>query len=203
MKIRLVVLVFIGVLFLLSIAQIFGIYPRAETMIPLLKSGYFSELDRQFQTITDSYLTMKLYGQNEHASAFLREIAEKEKIDIKLYNEKGSHVLYPGVYADSDDSDVRKMVQSLSPAIVSDLHGSKYYGAVPLIFEKRCLICHHHGAAGELAGVMTFERSYNAAAYYGMERGIIFSVVALGCILLFIFAMIWDPDRRVKELFDK
>jgi hypothetical protein len=203
MKIRLVALVFIGTLFLLSIAQIFGIYPRAETMVQLLKSGYFSELDRQFRTITDAFLAMKLYGQNEHASAFLRDIAGREQIDIRLFNEKGEQSGSAGASGAEADPIVRKMVQTLIPAVVSDIRGLRYFSAVPITYEKRCLICHQHGSAGALAGVMTFERPYDAAAYYGMERGIIFSLVALGCAVLFVVALFWDPDRRVKELFDK
>ncbi|HEY1405547.1 MAG TPA: hypothetical protein VF857_02960, partial [Spirochaetota bacterium] len=162
MRYKVVLLVFLGLLFIVALAQIFMLYPSAETLFPLYKSGYFSELDRQYRTIANSFTTMKLYGQNEFAWAFLTELAGKENIAIKVYDERGERIVSPGITDMSSDLQVRKMTQSLTAEPIGEVHGNLYYGAIPIFYDKRCLICHKDGKEGKLAGVMTFERTFDA-----------------------------------------
>ncbi|HNX59119.1 MAG TPA: hypothetical protein PKK43_08460 [Spirochaetota bacterium] len=206
MRYKITLLVFLGLMFLAALSQMFMIYPGAEKMYPLFKSACFAEYDRQFRSVADSYRLMKIYGQDEYARAFLAELARNEKMIIHLYDERGDLVMSSGkgtVSGDDRDGRVREVTQSLNPEQYGGVRDRVYFGVVPLLFDKRDLIRHPEGEEGKVYGVMTFEREYKAIAYFSGERKIIFALIAFGTAFLIFLAVRWDPDRRVKELFDK
>jgi hypothetical protein len=203
MRYKIALLVFLGLMFCTALSQMFMMYPGAEKIYPLFKSAYFSELDRQFRTITESFELMKIYGQDEYARAFLAELAARENVAIRLYDPRGELLMSSGKGRVDSDDRVREMTQSLTPEQYGGIAKGVYFGVVPLFYDKRNLITHPEGTEGKVSGVMTFERSFNATAYFSGERKIIFALIAFGTAFLMFLAVRWDPDRRVKELFDK
>jgi hypothetical protein len=203
MKLKAVLLIFVGSLCIFAVSQIFMIYPSAGEIYPLYKSGYFSELDRQFRTIADAYRLVMLYGREEYGRGFLREVGEREGIEIHLFDERGEPVNQYGKNIPDEDKTAIRITQSIRPEPVSEIRGNRYYGAIPLFFDVRDQIRHQRKKAGTLAGVITFERPYDAGVYFSGERKTIFTGLALACAFLFFIVLRWDPERPLKELFDK
>lgn len=131
---------------------------------------------------------------------FLEDIEKKYNIKIKVFDAKGMEIPAPGEKKPGTDSRVTRLVNSINPEIYSEIAGRKYYSAIPVAMEGRCLFCHKRN---KIAGVMTFERYYDSYIYYSSERIIIFSLITLSLLILFFLAVKWDPGKDVKELFDK
>ena len=91
----------------------------------------------------------------------------------------------------------------MNPEETGSVKGKNYQLAIPVKPDKRCMICHDMKQNRSLAGVLVMEREYDSRIYYTAERKIIFSGISLICIVFLFIVYLWDPERRVKELFDK
>jgi hypothetical protein len=203
MKLKITLIVFLFVVCALSIVEIFPVMPKAAAWYPWYKSDYFSEIDRQYDTILDSFLSMKLYGKNDNAWLFLGELSEKSGVAVKVYDANGDLVTSPGETAKGTDEQVMRIAQSSERTPVSRVTNGHYYRAVPVIYEKQCRICHQNRDSNGLAGIVTFERQVDGMLYFTAERRIVFSVIALVCLILIFLALRWDPHRSVRDLFNK
>jgi hypothetical protein len=203
MKIKYMYIIFVVILLIISIAQIFSIPPYAGNIFSVYKSGYFKELDNGFQVTIDSFINIKMMSRPVYAWIFLKDIQKKNNMNIKVYNNKGFEVQAPGLTGRSDDDNVLKILNSLNPQTFSRVIDNKYYSAIPVFIEDRCRFCHANVNKKNITGVITFEREYNSYIYYSSERVIIFVLISLVLIILLYYIIRWDPAKAVKELFDK
>lgn len=197
---------FLAVLFLLlavSISQIFSIPPFAADIFGVYKSGYFRELDRGFEVIRDAFIATKMYSRPENAWILLEDIRLKQGITARVYNASGYEVKTPGETGTGRDSRALSVINAISPAQRSSVEGRKYISIMPVFMEERCGFCHTKKNAKNVVGVLSFERDYDAHVYYSAERIIIFCAISLALCLLIYLVLKWDPERGIKELFDK
>ncbi len=180
----------------------FPIYPFAGDVFSLYKSGYFKELDRQFEIIADAFVGIKTMSRPAYAWIFLEDIQNKHGINIRVYNSRSERVRAPGEVSGGGDDTVIRMSALPSPSSVFEIRGDRYFSAIPLSAAPRCRFCHSQ-QENALIGVITFERSFNATVFYGRERSVIFGIIALILALLLYGLIRWEPDKRIKEIFDK
>jgi hypothetical protein len=203
MKMKYALLVSLAVVLAVSILQMFSVPPYAGDIHSLYRSGYFIELEKGFEVIRDAFIETKMYGRPVSAWILLDDIGARQGIDIRVYNSTGLRVRAPGEAENGGDERVVRVLNAERPAVYSEIRGGRYYAAVPVFMEDRCRFCHDSRAAKRVAGVLTFERDFDARVYYGAERVIIFAVVSTALCLLIFLTLRWEPGRRVKELFDK
>ncbi len=203
MKVKYILIVLLSIMTLISISQTFSIPPFSEDVFHVYKSGYFSELDKGFDVIKDSFIGIKMMSKPVYGWIFLEDIEKKYNIDIKVYNGKGVEILAPGDKGNSQDEKVTRILNSLNSKICSEVAGGKYYSAIPVLFENRCRFCHSVSKKKKIIGVMTFERKYDSHIYYSSERIIIFTLISFIFSVLLFFVIKWDPESITRELFDK
>jgi hypothetical protein len=203
MKIKYMYLVFVVILLIISIGQIFSIPPYAGNIFSIYKSGYFKELDNGFQIAVDSFLNIKMMSRPVYAWIFMDDLQKKNNINVKIYNSKGLEVPAPGEKKISDDENVQRILSSLNPQSFSRVINNRYYSAIPVFIEAKCRFCHTDINKKNIAGIISFERDYDSYIYYSSERVIIFIAISIVLIILLYFIIKWDPARAVKELFDK
>jgi len=203
MRLKYILMAALGLVLAVSLTQIFPVYPSAENIFSWYKSGYFSEIDRQYRTIADAFVQIKMSSKPEYAWVFLDDIGKTQHVTVKVYDARGNFVRVAGEKAAGTDDAVLRIVRSMNPAEYSAVRGNVYYSAMPLKTDNRCMICHGRPAGSGIAGVLTFEREFDAKIYYTAERKIIFSIISLLCVVFMFIVYLWDPERRVKELFDK
>lgn len=202
MKIKIALISVAALLLAVSLLQILPVPPWAGDVYPVFKSGYFSELDRQFEVVRDAFLGIKMMSRPEYAWIFLEDIRKGHGIAVTVYNARGEAVKVPGTASPGVDAAVISMVNSVNPAPFAEVRGSRYYAALPAIASEKCRFCHSQQPGG-LVGVITFERGYDAHVYYSRERIIIFSLIATALLGLVFLVARWDPEKKIKELFDK
>lgn len=203
MKLKYIIMIILVVLCGISISQIFSIPPYEKDIYNIYKSGYFSELENSFDIITESFLEIKMMSKPVYAWIFLDDLRKKYHMDIRVYNSRGVEVTAPGQEGTRRDSRVIKMLNSLDKKMYSEISINKYYSALPVLLEKRCGFCHNKENRKKIAGVLTFERSFNSHIYYSSERIIIFILISTAIVLLLFFVIRWDPAGAAGELFDK
>ena len=202
-KIKYSVVILFSTLIVISISQIFSIPPFADDIFKIYKSGYFYELDRGFRVIKESFIAIKSMAKPAYGWIYIKDIEKEHKIDINIYNSNGYKVLAPGEFSDSRDEKVIQIVNSLNPRMFSEIKDDKYYSVIPFFLEDRCKFCHNVRGKKKILGVITFEREYNSCIYYSSERIILFVVVSLLFSFLLYLVLRWDPEKTIKELFDK
>ncbi|HNU91000.1 MAG TPA: hypothetical protein PKO25_03945 [Spirochaetota bacterium] len=203
MKIKYAFLTVLGLALLVSVAQMFALPPYAGDIYALYRSGYFVELERGFGVIRDAFVETKMFGRPVSAWILLDDIGARHGMDIRVYNTSGLRVRAPGETGEAADSRVMRVLSDSEPSAYSEIRGGRYYSAVPVFMEDRCRFCHDSRGASRLAGVISFERDFDARVYYGAERVVIFGMLSAALCLLFFLTLRWEPGRRVKELFDK
>jgi hypothetical protein len=203
MKIKYLYIVLVSLLLIGSISQIFSIPPYAGDIFSIYKSGYFRELDRGFNVTIDSFLNIKMMSKSAYAWIFLKDMQKKHNMDIKVYNNKGFEIPAPGEARTGSNDKVVKILNSIEPMTYSYVDNRKYYSVIPVFLEDRCKFCHTDNNKKNIAGIITFEREYDAYIYYSSERIIIFSLISFVLMILLYYIIRWDPGRNVKELFDK
>jgi hypothetical protein len=193
----------LGLILAVSLTQIFPVWPSAGNIYSWYKSGYFSEIDRQYRTISDAFVSILMSSKPEYAWLFLEDIEKTQKVQVKVYDTRGDLVRFPGDKVHGTDETVLRLVRSMNPSESGEVKGKVYSLALPLVPDKRYLVFHDLLPTRTLAGVLVMEREYDATIYYTSERRIIFSVISLICVVFLFIVYLWDPERRVKELFDK
>jgi hypothetical protein len=108
----------------------------------------------------------------------------------------------PGEASPGVDPAVIALVNSSNPSTFNEVRGGRYYAALPVMAAEKCRFCHAQ-RPGSLVGVITFERDFDAHVYYTRERVIIFTLIALVLMVLLAALARWDPEKKIKELFDK
>lgn len=203
MIIKKIILIFLAILIVISLSQVFAIPPYSGDIYDVYKSGYFVELDKGFQIIRDSFLNIMMMSKPIYAWLFLEEIQKKHGIEVKVYNADGYEKPAPQVKIESTDHQVYRLINSSEMNVFSETQGSKYYSASPLLQEGRCSFCHASGTGKNIIGVITFKRPYNSYIYYSSERVIIFVIISTMLIAAMVIIFRWNPEKKVKELFDK
>lgn len=202
MKIKYMLIFLLGIMVVISVSQIFSIPPFAGDVFTVYRSGYFIELEKQFAVIRDSFIGIKTLGRPVYGWIFLEDIKEKHGIDVRVYNSRGYEVAAPGETGDLNRN-VLRLLNSIKPVTTSRVEADHYYTEMPVRIEKRCRFCHNTPHGEDVLGVMAFARRYDASVYYSAERIIIFSIISLCLLGLMFMVMRWDPEKKVKELFDK
>lgn len=203
MKIKIFLISALFSLLLISMSQIFSIPPFSGDIFSFYKSGYFSEIDTQFTVIRDSFLRIKMYSRPEYAWIFLEDMRQEHGINIKVYDVRGNEIPAPGEKLPGTDSVAMKTVHSIQPALNTEIRNNMYYAAVPVPLQNQCKFCHNSSEGARILGVMTFERPFNAYTYYTSERIILFVIISVIISVLLFFTIRWDPEKKIKELFDK
>ncbi len=202
MKLKYTLITFVFVLLSISVSQVFRIPPYAEDIFSIYRSGYFSELDREFKIISDSFLEIKSKSEPVYGWLYLRRISEREEIEICVFNRTGYLIDKPGKRGGRRDNDVVSVMKSFRPEPVSGIKGSQYFSIIPLSAEKRCLICHRGINRGDLLGAISFRRDYDAHIYYSSERILIFLLISISLLGALYFLARWEPGKKIKEMFD-
>ena len=202
MKIKYIFIFLLVIMIVISISQMFSIPPFAGDIFKIYRSGYFVELERQFEVIKDSFIGIKMMGKPLYGWIFIEDIKEKHGIDIRIYNDRGYEVAAPGETKNLD-RDVFRLLHSIKPERLSAVEADQFYTAIPVRIENRCRFCHDADYRKDVVGVMTFKRRYDASVYYSGERVLIFSIISLLLLFLMFKVMRWEPEKKVKELFDK
>ena len=203
MKVKYIYIILILVLLLISISQIFTIPPYAKDVFPVYKSGYFKELDRGFDVIIDSFLNIKMMSRSVYAWIFLKDIQNKHKYKIAVYNNNGMKVPAPGETEPSNNEYIFKILNSMKPVRISFIKDNKYILYVPVFLEDRCRFCHADANNKNIAGIMKFARDFDSHIYYSSERIIIFIIISLVLIILLYYIIRWEPGKKIRKLFDK
>jgi hypothetical protein len=203
MKIKNILLAINTLLLLISISQIFSIPPFANDIFPVYKSGYFIEIDKGFKIIIDAFTAVKTNGRAETGWIFLNDNEKSTGIKAAVYNKKGERVIAPSYYDNNKNADILKILTSVNPETETIINSGKYKSIIPARAEKKCIICHSSSRENEIIGAFYFERKFNAYIYYTSERIIIFSLISLLLLIMLIITARWDPERQIKELFDK
>lgn len=202
MKIKILFAFIISLLLVISIGQIFNIPPYAEDVFPLYRSGYFSELERSNNVIADSFLEIKTMSETVYGWIFLDDIEKKYEISVDVYDMHGYRVPAPRERGEKNRK-IADIVRSKSPRAVSAIEGDSYIYIKPIVLKNRCMFCHKQDINSSVAGALVFKRKFDAFNYYTSERKIIFIVISIFlCAVLFMLFR-WDPERVVKEMFDK
>lgn len=199
MKLKIFYIFLLSCSLITCLTQIFYIPPYADDVFGFYKSGYFSELDREFDVIKESFLGIKMMSKPVYAWIFLEDIKNKYNMDIRVYSTSGALIPAPGEEKSHNDSRVLKLINSLNPVTYTEINKDKYYCAIPVFIEDKCKFCH----SNKLLGALTFERKFDSYIYYSSERTIIFSILSFLHLILLFFAVKWKPARAIKELFDK
>jgi hypothetical protein len=202
MKLKYILIAIFFVLISISVLQVFSIPPYAGDIFNYYKSGYFSELDREFKIIRESFLEIKSKTEPVYGWLFLRRIAEEEGVEISVYDRNGYIIDKPGNRGKSADTDAASVLKAYTPASESGVSGSDYFSIAPLLAEKRCLICHRNISQGDLLGAIGFRRKYDAHIYYSSERVLIFLTIAILLAAALFYLIKWDPEKKIKEMFD-
>lgn len=203
MKVKYFFVSILFVMLIISISQIFSIYPFAENIFKVYKSGYFNELDKQFNVIADSFVQIKYYNKPTYSWLYLNKIEKKYNISIKVYDKTGNRVITPGEKQKNDDSKVLSVINSSEVAEHSEIIDGKYYKILPLKANAECVFCHKSVKKNKIVGVLTFNSPYNTKIYYSSERIIIFVVLSIIIAIILFYTIKWDPEKNIKELFDK
>ncbi len=96
MKLKIAIISAISIPLLISILQILPVPPYAGNLFPVFRSGYFVELDRQFEVIRDAFLGIKMMSRPVYAWIFLDDIEKKHAIKITVHNARGEVGESPG-----------------------------------------------------------------------------------------------------------
>lgn len=188
---------------IISLSQVFSIPPYSDDIFAVYKSGYFSELEKEFKIIRDSYINIKIFGEPVYAWIFLSDISERHGIKIKVYDQIGYQVTAPGERTDKRNKQVAGILNTIKPDIYSEVREGKYFSIIPVFAENRCKFCHQNLSNKNVIGALSFESDYNAHVYYSAERIIIFLLITIGLGIMLFIILMWDPERKIKELFDK
>jgi hypothetical protein len=203
MKIKIFLITALSFLLLVSMSQVFSIPPFSGDIFSFYKSGYFREIDTQFTVIKDSFLRIKMYARPEYAWIFLEDMRNHHGIQIKVYDSRGNVIPAPGEKLPGADSIALKTIHSINPVFSTAINKNMYYAVIPIPLENHCKFCHNRNENTRILGAMTFERPFNPVAYYTSERIIIFVIISVVISLLLLFTIRWDPEKKIKELFDK
>ncbi|MBN1501382.1 MAG: hypothetical protein JW982_14575 [Spirochaetes bacterium] len=219
MKLKILFTVLTAIFIIICMTQIINIYPYADDVFGYYKSGYFNELDTQFNVIADSFIKVKMmsrpdeniklsvpvrnYTDPVYSWIMLDDIAEKYGIEIKVYDRNGNFIPVPSVKRENDNPAILKLINSVDFDPVSGVDRNYYNYILPVKTEPECLICHKNTSVGQITGIISFRRKFNSYIYYGFERIILFSFLAFLSIILLFFIIKWDPEKNIKELFDK
>ena len=202
MIVKRIILVVLFFLLGVSCLQLFNVPPYAGDIKPLYRSGYFDELDRGFDIIRDTFLSLKTLDRIEYGWIFLTEIEEKQGIRTGLFDSRGFEVAAPGIRSEKPDRFVADMISESGGERKSSVSDSRYMSLIPVTFRGECLICHRNSSSGQTAGYLVFERNSDPFIYYSSERIILFSVISIVIVVLILITARWDPVV-VKDLFDK
>jgi hypothetical protein len=198
-----IVLGAVSLLFVISTVQIFSVPPFAGDIADLYRSGYYSELDRGFDAVTLSFLSIKSMSGADYAWVYLADVRGELAIETSVFDSAGAHVPSPGTRGTSVDPEIAAMAGLGTKERRSFVSGSEYRSIVPVIYQPKCLLCHRKGTVGGVAGYMAFKRDSNPKIYYSAERAMIFTVISAFLGLLMFITFRWDPGRNLKDLFDK
>ena len=198
MKVKIFALITIGILIVISVAEIFQIYPGPDRILPLYKSGYFSEIDKSNSIIAESFLAIKTLSQPVRGWIFLDDLSQKQHIVIRVYDNEGNLIPSPGEKKERDTS-IAELLAVSSSETQTVIEGKKYISRIPFVKKDKCGLCHNR----KQIGAMVIIRDYNATSYYTLERRLIFIPLSIFLLIMLLVVARWDPEKRIKEMFDK
>ena len=203
MRFKYILVGLISVLLLISISQIFSIPPYADDIFPVYKSGYFTELDREFTIIKDSFLAVKTLGKPEYGWIFLEDMEKKHDMKLTIYDRNGYMITAPGKKKGAADLKIKNILSIMGNDIHHDIGPIKYRAVIPISGDSSCGFCHKNIEKKPFIGAISAERNYDAHVYYSAERILIFIFTSIILLAGLFFIVHWEPAKNVKELFDK
>lgn len=220
MKIKFSFLILLSLFATICFSQLFNIFPYAEDIFTVYKSGYFKDLDRQAMIITDAFIEVKMMTKPgilkgsgsisskkhfppEYSWVLIDDLQKKYNLEIKVYDKNAQLCETPNVKKNNDNNIVIDMLNDSTPEITGFTKGNYYNVAVPVENEKKCQICHTKSEYSDLLGVITYKIPFDSKVFYSRERIIIFSLLLFADFVLIYFVLKWDPEKNIKELFDK
>ncbi len=188
---------------------LFDVYPLTKVPAPLTESRLLDSDTQSFSVIRDSFLyTKALTGhvriqmKKEYGWSLLRALEKKHNITIKLYNLHGLEVPAPGITRKTNDTRFSPVLAAGIPVKQYDTEAGIVYAALPVFAERDCLACHRDREAGDLAGVMTFEKNADLAPLLLPERKTVLLVCILINAVFLILLVLSSQTGRINKLFD-
>ncbi len=202
MRIKYFFITLLIILIILSISQVISIPPYSDDIFKVYKSGYFDEIEKEFEIIKDSFIGIKTLSKPVYGWIFLSDIEKRYKIDINVYDLKGRIVKAPGKRDGMGSDMVLKVLNSDGNNTLSEIRFGKFYSVMPILSRKECKFCHRGTSNAEKIGAISFERDYDGHIYYSAERMIIFILITIVLSIMLFFIYKWDPEKKIKEMFD-
>ncbi len=202
MKVKLSFFIILIFLILVSMFQIFPLPPFADQLYPVYESGYFKEIRQNQEVIRDAFLAIKIHGRSEAAWLFLKDLEAHYGIKGEVYNRRGQLVTSPGEREQDIESDVSRYLEKNEGTISSSISVNRFSSFLPLKADNRCAFCHKKAKSEEIIGVLHLDHPFDAHIYYTGERIFIFLLIicALGGLLFLLLK--WEPEGKIKEMFD-
>ncbi len=198
--------VFAGILAILltmSVVQMFPIPPWGEDLLSIYQSEYFSELDREYSIIADSFIGIKTMARPSFAWVFLDDIEKAHGIEVRVYDGEGRLVTMPGERGDTISKKALDVLSGNPKGATRWIDGGRYHSMLVMNAGKECAFCHRKAERGRALGVLSFSKTFSARNFYTRERILIFMILSIMLGTALFFTLRWDPGRRIKELFDK
>jgi hypothetical protein len=190
------------VLLVISISQIFTIPPYHRDIFPVYKSGYFTELEKNSMIINHAFFTLMTKENRALPWIYLKDINQKTGIVSKLYDRSGRFIISSGEKKLKPNHKIRAFISGNNPNKGKIVDG-RYTYLSQIKAEKQCLICHRNRKKGDIMGASLSSHHINGFVYYSSERIILFVIISIITASALFFIYRWDPDKNIKELFDK
>ncbi len=180
-----------------------------------------TEIITQFKIIADSFLEVKsmkgpiadnssqlteVSGADNHKPEYswilLNEISRKYGIVIKVYDNSGRQVIYPGKYIENDDPAVMTLLYSNDETDDIKITGDRIFYKYSVTVQDRCMICHPSFKNNNSAGVFTFEKKIDSD-YYKVFKIYVFVVISIFTIFTMIIIIMYNPKKYPASFFSR
>jgi len=202
MKGKIFLMTIFSILLVISLSQVFSIPPYQKDIFSVYKSGYFSELEKSSLIIQQAFFTLMTTKNKSIQWIYLKEVEKKTSISLKLYDRSGRNIISPGDKNTKTDEKIKGFMRGNASQIGEIIDG-RYSFITQIKAEKQCLVCHRNKKKNAVMGAFVSNHPINGFIYYTSERIILFVILSILTASALFLIIRWDPDKNIKELFDK
>jgi hypothetical protein len=197
------------ILEILLTGGLFDFYPVDFVPTNFMKTRMLQHELKSFEIVRDAFLQTKALSGHistqmkiDYGWVLLDTVNEKHSLELKLYDLKGNISISPDVKKEGDDPNVATVVAASTSVITYNDKAKTLYAALPVYADRDCLICHEKAEAGEIVGVLTFEKEADYTSLFLPERKLVllFALIANSLVLAMLFY--YSPHGRIYKLFD-
>ncbi len=201
MNYKLISALFLIILVAVSLSQVFNIYPHAEDVYPIYRSGYFSELEEKARIIAESYTFLRGVDP-DFADVYIDDIEKRYGIRTRLYSASGASLRVRDAEQRSVSTEALKAILNPGDGAVCGVRDGLFVCNLALPVSSSGGIV-HGGSPSKPSGVLEVMMDYDTGVYYSRERILLFTLTTALLIVALIILVRWRPYDSVKEIFDK